>query len=121
MAIAACRTSTKVCDATMGVKTWTPRLPLSLTKAGNPSSASTSRQARATVTTSANERPAVDHDQTLRCKLKKLKQGQPRRVKPTGGGSGSAAPTGGGSGSGGGDGRNTAGGELEGNPFTKGP
>ncbi|MBK7078884.1 MAG: serine/threonine protein kinase [Myxococcales bacterium] len=66
-------------------------------------------------------RPAVDHDQTLRCKLKKLKQGQPRRVKPTGGGSGSAAPTGGGSGSGGGDGRNTAGGELEGNPFTKGP
>ncbi|MBL8621497.1 MAG: serine/threonine protein kinase [Myxococcales bacterium] len=64
-------------------------------------------------------RPAVDHDQTLRCKLKKLKQGQPRRVKPPGGGTGSATPAGG-SGSGSSDGRNTAGGELEGNPLKKG-
>ena len=65
-------------------------------------------------------RPAVDRDQTLRCKLKKLKQGQPRRVKPPGGGNGSGTGATNGSGGGSSDGRNTAGGELEGNPLKKG-
>ncbi|MBK9035364.1 MAG: serine/threonine protein kinase [Myxococcales bacterium] len=62
-----------------------------------------------------NVRPAVDHDKTIPCKLKKLKKGQPRRHRPGAGtGAGSATPAGTGSGSG------AAGGELEGSPFKQG-
>ena len=62
-------------------------------------------------------RPAVDRDTTVKCTLKKLKQGQPRR-RPPGGGSSTGTGSGSTAGSGSGD-RNTAGGELEGNPLKK--
>ena len=59
-------------------------------------------------------RPATDRDQTVSCKLKKLKQGQPRRKPNPGSGSaGSGATTGTGGPS------NTANGELEGDPLKR--
>ena len=60
-------------------------------------------------------RPAIDRGKTVACKLKKLKQGQPRRKPNPGSGAGSSA------GSGSSAPVNTTGGELEGDPLRKKP
>ena len=60
-------------------------------------------------------RPAIDRDQTVSCKLKKLKQGQPRRKPNPGSGSNAGSSPGTGSAEPG----NTANGELEGNPLLR--